>query len=116
MPLNTFDPPVRPSPGTSFSNKIKLREVEFGDGYTLASPAGLNHIRKQVSLKWDALSLGQVWALDAFFTGQGGNVPFYYTLHGEDTPRKWTCKEWSFSDGTPATFSASLEENFSNAT
>lgn len=116
MPLNTFNPPVRPSPGTSFSNKIKLREVEFGDGYTMAAPWGLNHIRRNVSLKWDALSLEQVWALDAFFAERGGNVPFYYTLHGESEPRKWTCREWSFSDAAPCTFSATLEENFSNAT
>lgn len=114
MALNTFTPAVRPSPGTSFANEVNLFEPKFGYGYTGSAPVGLNHIAKNISLKWTALTLTQALALDAFFRGQGGYIPFYYTLNGEITARKFTCKKWEFSDGTPASFSATFMENFSN--
>ncbi|RLL64288.1 phage tail protein [Paenirhodobacter hankyongi] len=112
MALNTFDPSPRPSPGTGIANKVSLRTADFGDGYTLSAPAGLNHIRKQITLKWDALTRDEAFALDTFFIGQGGNVPFYFVLNGETAPRKWTCAEWSMTDAAPCTFTATLVENF----
>lgn len=114
MPLNTFTPTPRPTPGTSFDNTINLFEPKFGFGYTLSAPTGLNHIAKEIGLKWSALTLAQAYSLDTFFRGQGGNMPFYYILNGESTPRKFTCKKWSMADGSPASFSAQLVENFSN--
>lgn len=112
MPIPTFTPEVRPSPGTNITPEISLNKASFGDGYTQSSPKGLNHIRRVVSLTWKGLTLDQAYALDVFFTGRGGYLPFLYTVRG-DTERKWTCAEWSMSDAAPFSFSATLKEEFS---
>lgn len=115
MALNTFTPVIQPSPGTSLTPEIALHEVNFGDGYTLSSPNGINHIRHTVSLKWDGLTLAQHDSLRAFFLGQKGYLPFLYTHPSDAVLRKWTCKTWSSSFGSPITFTADLVENFSLA-
>lgn len=116
MPLNTFNPPMRPSPGTSWTPEVSLRKTAFGDGYTQASPAGLNHVRRTVNLQWEYLTLAEAKAINDFFTGQGGYIPFYYRLNGETVDRKWTCESWSVTDGFPSKITATLKENFTTAT
>ena len=116
MPLATFVPPMRPSPGTGNTPEISLRRANFGDGYTQASPAGLNHIRRVVSLRWDYLTLAEANQIEAFLVQQGGYKPFYYTLNGEATARKWTCDTWSKTDGHPSKVSATFREDFTTAT
>lgn len=115
MPLATFEPSVRPSPGTQRTFKPRLFEAEFGDGYSLSAPNGMNHIPLQISLRWDALTLSQANFILAFLKARGGFVPFYWTMQGEQEPRKWVCKEWSMSEGPPAKVNATFLENFSNA-
>lgn len=112
MPLNTFNPPMRPSAGTNITPEVNLRKAQFGDGYTQNSPNGLNHIRRVVTLRWDFLTLTQALQMQNFMVGQGGYIPFYYALNGEGSVRKWTCESWSVTDGHPAKFTATLKENF----
>lgn len=114
MALKTFRPDPGPSPGTGFKPTIKVHEAEFGDGYSQPTPAGLNHIREELTLKWDALTEDQMHRLNAFFREHKGVIPFYYKPVGDKKPRKWTCKEWdrAMPDGL-WTFSATLKEDFS---
>jgi phage-related protein len=116
MPLTTFAPSVGPSPGTTMKPDVSLNEVSFGDGYTLASPNGINHIRHKISLRWDGLTQAQHDELRAFFLALKGNQPFYYTHAGDGVLRKWTCKDWSSTLGVPLKFTADLVENFSLTT
>lgn len=116
MPLATFNPEIDPSPGTTMTPTIALNESSFGDGYTQASPKGLNHIRRSLSLKWTVLTPDQAADLDAFFMGQGGYLSFYYTHPADGVARKWTCKEWSRTFGAPFQFQATLVESFTLAT
>lgn len=97
MPLTTFDPTPKPSPGTALTQQIKILEAEFGDGYTQATPDGINHIRQQVELKWDALTESQMQVIIGFFVARRAVEAFYYQPAGEVSPLKWTCKEWSRS-------------------
>lgn len=113
MPLATFNPPMRPSPGTSHAPTISLRKAAFGDGYTQASPAGLNHIRRVVNFRWDFLTLAEANEIEAFLIQHGGFRPFLYTLNGEATPRKWTCDTWSLTDNHPTQVTATFREDFS---
>lgn len=115
MPIATFAPEIAPSPGSQRTPEVKLRKSEFGDGYTQASPAGLNHIRRTLALKWDGVSPAQLAALNAFFEAQGGYKPFWYTHAPEGVQRKWTCDTWGVTYGAPASFTATLREDFSNA-
>lgn len=95
MALETFAPPIGPSPGTAHKPQIKIREAEFGDGYSQPTPDGINHIRRTVSLKWDGLTYAQMKAINDFFVQQKGTIPFYYKPFGEEAPVKWTCQEWT---------------------
>lgn len=112
MALPVFVPIVEPSPGTSLSPEVSLHEVSFGDGYTLAAPAGLNHIRMRLTLKWDGLSKSEHDALRAFFEARKGYEPFLYTHPSDGVQRKWTCKSWSSTLGVPFKFTADLVESF----
>jgi phage-related protein len=113
MPLLTFTPSIRPSPGAQFSPEISLLKAEFGDGYTQSGPNGLNHIREIVALKWNGITLAQKTELDAFFRSHGGYKPFNYQVYGLPSVLKWTCMEWSSSSGAPFTYDAKLKQDFS---
>lgn len=115
--LPTFKPPIGPSPGTSHDRKINLWEAEFGDGYSQPTPKGLNHIRRTLDLKWDALSYEQMEEIITFFTRMAGNQPFYYKPFGVPSAIKWTCKRFkeTTNDGIWSV-SAELEQSFTNQT
>lgn len=94
MALPTFTPVRPPRPGTAVKPEIKLWKTEFGDGYTQAAPAGLNHIRKTLTLNWDLLTPSEANAMTGFLTERGGYKPFYYTPSDDTDSIKWTCEDW----------------------
>ncbi len=112
MPLLTFNPNPRPSPGSQVTRTLALNEAEFGDGYTQASPRGLNHQRLTITLKWEGLTPSQKDALEAFFVQHGGYRAFAYTPLGFSGALKWTCKEWGYTNSAPYAFNAKLVQNF----
>jgi phage-related protein len=116
MPIATFYPVVEPSPGTTLKPEFSLHQVPFGDGYTLAAPNGINHIKHVLSLSWEGLTPAQHTSLRNFFLAHKGYLPFYYTHPTDGVLRKWTCKNWSSSVSVPIRFTAELEENFSLTT
>lgn len=95
MSLQTFIPPIPPSPGTTVTSKPKLFEAEFGDGYTQTTRAGINHIRREISLEWERLLPEHSAEIADFLRSHGGDTSFYYTPSDDPAPIKWTCKEWS---------------------
>jgi phage-related protein len=114
MSLTTFTPPIGPSPGTQSAVQLALNKAEFGDGYTQASPRGLNHIRHSVELSWAGVTPDQLATLRSFFEGRGGYQSFWYQPPGFTALRKWTCDTWASTSSTPSTFSATLVESFTN--
>lgn len=114
MALTTFNPPVKPSPGTNVSRDLKILEAEFGDGYSQPTPDGLNHIKHKVKLQWNGLTEVEYTAINAFFTARGGTEAFYYQPAGFSTPLKWRCKEWDFSLNGIWSGEALLEQTFTN--
>lgn len=97
MALTTFTPPVTPSIGMTDTPELKIISAEFGDGYTQEQPAGLNHIRRVVKLRWNVLALDEAQAIEAFFKARKGTEPFSYRIPREPASTKWTCKEWNTS-------------------
>lgn len=95
MALETFTPPVPPSPGTENRPEFKLLKAEFGDGYTQVTRDGMNHMRKVLSLNWDTLLPEQAREIIDFLERHGGDTAFYYTPSDETVPIKWTCEEFS---------------------
>ncbi|MCB1334956.1 MAG: phage tail protein [Roseivivax sp.] len=114
--LPTFTPPVPPSPGTERHPQVDLRDPPGDLGLSLAAPAGLNHIRRVITLRWDALTLVQAQALGTFFTERAGHLPFWYQPHGYRQPVRWTCREWAATMTAPAGFRAVLRQNFTHET
>ncbi|RXF69234.1 phage tail protein [Hansschlegelia zhihuaiae] len=114
MALLTFIPPVAPSARLPVEPKINLRKAEFGDGYTQASPAGLNHIRDVAELKFEMMTSLQAAGVIAFLRERGGYQPFLYTLPDDASPKRWTCAKWKHvRDETGRnTITATFEQDF----
>lgn len=112
MALSTFAPEIAPSPGGTIKPQIKILKAEFGDGYSQPTPAGLNHIRKIIDLRWEALTEAQKTYIENFFETHGGYKTFLYQPFGFAAPLKWTCSEWSISPGAPWSVSAKFEQSF----
>jgi phage-related protein len=112
MALDTFQPPVAPSPGTQKQYKPRLKQADFGDGYTQPTRDGLNHIRRVVPLKWTTLTETQAKAIEDFLIEKGGDTPFLYALT-DDVTRQWRCEQWNRSLDTPNTITATFNEDFS---
>lgn len=112
MPFPTFVPTIAPSPGTSISTKVALNEATFGDGYAQASPKGINSMRRQVSYRWDALTATQATEIENFFRERGGFRPFWWTARRDVAPSKWTCRDWTVTDGAPWSITATFTEWF----
>lgn len=117
MAITTFTPPKGP---VELPNKpeINVREATFGDGYTQSSPAGLNHIRKVLTLQWNNLSLVNAKAITDFLEARGGTEPFWWKPPSEPTQIKWTCKEWSDEPVLPSfkNVTATFRQSFNPAT
>jgi phage-related protein len=111
MALNTFTPPVAPSPGYSADFKPKLWKADFGDGYTQSTRQGLNHIGRQVPIKWDTLTVAQAQAIEDFFIAQGGDTAFLYAL-SNDITRQWRCEEWHRTRDGAQSITATFLEDF----
>jgi phage-related protein len=94
MALTTFAPPRAPSPGTSNTPKVKLREADFGDGYSQPIRDGLNHIKRTLSLTWEMMTPTEADVIKNFLIARGGDQSFYWTPSDESTPVKWRCKTW----------------------
>jgi phage-related protein len=94
MTTPTFTPPYAPSPGAQNKPAIKILQAEFGDGYTQPTPDGLNHIRPVLALQWDMLERAERDAILSFFERQGGTLPFFFAMPGEEH-FAYTCADWS---------------------
>lgn len=118
MPLDTFTPPIPPSPGTSNKPELKILDAAFGDGYDQPTPDGLNHIRRVLSLQWETLTPANCKTITDFLEGKLGTEPFYYTPSDEVSPVRWTCREWNDRRGQRGfrMLSATFREYFGSLT
>jgi phage-related protein len=114
MAIQTFNPPVPPSEGTSATQKVNLLKAEFGDGYIQTTRNGLRHLKKSIRLSWDMLTPTHAEEILDFFYDHGGYTSFLYTPSDELTPMKWLCNEWSDTRGQGGfrSIEASFEECF----
>lgn len=112
MTLETFTPSIAPSPGNEITNEVSIHEASFGDGYTQASPNGLNHMRYELTLRWAGITPDQLEELDGFFRRHGGIRPFVYAAFGIAGEKQWTCREWGTITTAPLSFRAKLRQDF----
>jgi len=99
MALNTFTPPVAPSPGTDKKFKPKILKADFGDGYTQMAADGLNNVSYTLTLTWESLVPTDASVIMSFLAGQGGYQPFYYRVSDTTSPDRFTCDDWGEKRG-----------------
>jgi phage-related protein len=85
--------PVAPSPGTSDKPTITILKPDFGDGVSNVRD-GINNIRREMTLTWEVLQPDQANVIVSFLEARGGTTPFWWAP-SDETPLKWTCKDWS---------------------
>lgn len=109
---------MTPSVGSSLNPKVGIRKAEFGDGYSQASPAGINHIKHDASLKWEVLTGDERQAIVGFFEANKGTKPFDYHIPGDAQSRTYTCAQWNSTALVAGlwTMEATFEETFSKVT
>jgi phage-related protein len=95
MALDTFIPPIDPSPSTGRKVEFKILEADFGDGYSQPTRQGFNHRRRTLTIGWDGLIDDHADEITFFLFEKGGTEAFYYQPPRENTPVKWTCKEYT---------------------
>ena len=119
MALDTFTPPIAPSPGqTGKTVNAGTLRADFGDNYSQRSPKGLNSVRATLTLDWEVLAPADADTLEAFFDGKKGATAFVYTPPLESTAKIWTCETWKRGDPYAAqqSFQATLLQEFDMGT
>lgn len=98
----TFSParaPSRSSQGATV--EAKVLEASFGDGYTQRAAPGINSVRETVSLTWEHVARADGQSILDFFIARSGVDAFLYAVPPADTPKRWTCRKWRYSESGP---------------
>ncbi len=91
--------PSRSSQGVTV--EAKVMEAAFGDGYVQRTAPGLNSVKETAQLVWDYIPSADGQTILDFFSGMRGVDAFLYTIPPANTPRRWTCRKWSYSESGP---------------
>ena len=102
MSAVTFQPsraPSRSSAGVTV--EAKVMKAGFRDGYVQRTAAGLNSVKETAQLTWDHIPDADGQEILDFFSAMRGVDAFLYTIAPANTPRRWTCEKWSYSESGP---------------
>lgn len=92
--MATF-PAITPSYGLTKSSSPTVRQVQFGDGYSMRTVFGLNQNLKMYSPRWDNISETDADTISTFLDARGGSESFDWTPPGESGSSKFICQSWS---------------------
>lgn len=108
---DTFD--FQHQAGSSGKIAYRVREVKFGDGYSLAVEDGLNN-RVQSWTVTVKGGLADLQAVRAFYDAQAGATSFYWTPPGEPAPLLFRAKNVTINSlgGGVYTIAAEFEQVF----
>ncbi len=76
------------------SERPRVLEAKFGDGYRQVAADGVNHIDRTFEAVWRAVPIADLDTLVAFFRARGAVEAFEFTLPGETAARLWRCERW----------------------
>ena len=93
--MATF-PSITPTYGAQKTNQPKVRQVQFGDGYSQRLTVGLNQNPKSWSLTWE-VSESNADTIETFLDARAAQESFDWTAPGEAGSSKYVCAEWSKS-------------------
>ena len=87
----------RPIHGGSKTVTPKVRQVEFGDGYSQRVGDGINIIRPSYSLTFRGFS-ETINAIDQFLQSRAGVESFTWTPESGATAAQYLCKSWAVAN------------------
>jgi len=102
-----------PSYGAAVKVQPRVRQAQFGDGYSQRVADGINSAPRAWSLSFAKRTEAEIDAIESFLDTQGGTASFDWT-----PPRgaagKWICKTWDrgLDDFNNERLSATFEEVF----
>lgn len=76
--------------GTDMTQQMRVRRVQFGDGYSQRAEDGLNAQPQEWRLNWAAIPDATAEALRLFFKERGGVRIIDWTPFGQAVALKWT--------------------------
>jgi len=88
-------PDIAPSHSSRLTERVRLREATFGDGYVQVAADGINNTQREYRVEWRGAKRTDADALISFFRQLEGLGGFAYTLSDESAARTWRCKVWS---------------------
>jgi len=109
--MATF-PSITPSYGLRKSSSPNVRQVQFGDGYSMRTVFGINQDLKFYNPTWNNISETDADTISTFLEARGGSESFEWTPPGESSSSKFICQSWSKSIPylNRATIQASFQE------
>ena len=92
--MATF-PDIAPNYGATKQSQPKVRNVQFGDGYSQRLIYGLNQDAKVWDLTWEHISEADSDTIEAFLEARGGAENFEWSPPDTDETYNWICQRWS---------------------
>jgi hypothetical protein len=94
--MATF-PSISPTYGAQKSSQPKIKETQFGDGYSQRIRWGLNQNPKKWNLTWE-VSETEADTIETFLNARANDgASFDWTPPDDSTSYKWTCYQWQKS-------------------
>ena len=92
--MATF-PDIPADYGASKKAEPRVRQVQFGSGYSQRARFGLNSDAKVWSLCWENRSVARANAIEDFLAEGGGFESFSWTPPDDTSSYKWICRQWT---------------------
>ncbi len=111
MPIQTFTI-ATPQVGSSKKVATRIKQANFGDGYSQRSGDGINVVKESWDLQWTLVN-ATIDAIEAFLVARAGYEAFLWTPPG-GTVKKFICQSWSKQPlaGGRASISATFDQVF----
>lgn len=112
--MDTFDPPIKPSPGTGGNWRPRIIRTQFGDGYSQRTEDGLNPVVGQYRLYWELLTPDQYREIVDFLREHVAEA-FLWAIPGQDVPLVWTVAQYDDNFADPVrnqTLTATFQQEF----
>ncbi len=85
-----------PSYSPQNTPKVNIVSADFGDGYSQRTPEGLNYIKDNWNVPWNALPNSEAQTLIGFLKAHYA-LPFLWTPPREAVAKKFICTQLSYS-------------------
>lgn len=97
MPTTLLTFPALPLPDLpeGVSTDYRTEETQFGDGYKIVAPDGINTRQDTIELSWTNISQTEFNAVKSFVEVHAPATPFLYTPV-DGAQRVFICRRWDY--------------------